>query len=635
MTSYPLRSHRIWILAALTLTLVIGVFGVVLAHPLRAAAGGGIDPVGSAVCTAAPWNPEAIYVADDVVYHNGHQWRAKWWTQGEEPGTTGQWGVWEDLGPCDDSQVTPTPTPATEPLPAPDWPAAVFAPYVDATGWPPFSIYETAQQEGFLHYVLAFIVNSGAQTCQAAWGGYDDYVIGDYMLDEINGVRQLNGDVMISFGGAANTPLAASCTNVTALQAEYQRVIDAYGLTHIDFDVEGAWVADAASIARRSQAIAALQQAAQDQGKTLEVWFTLPVLPNGLTSDGLNVLQSALDDGVDIAGVNIMAMDYGDNAAPDPDGKMGEYAIQAAQSTFQQLKTLYANNGISKTDAELWRMIGITPMIGLNDVTTEVFYQQDAQEVLDFAQQQHIGLLSQWSANRDKQCDEGAVDYVSPSCSSILQTPFEFAHIFNAYTGDGGTPAPTPTPTNPTPTPTPTPTPNPTSTPTTTPVPTSTPTTAPTATPTPTPAPGACTAPPWDPTAVYVADDIVSHNGHQWRAKWWTQGEEPGTTGQWGVWEDLGPCDGGEATLTPTPTNPSPTPNPTSTPAPGACTAPPWDPTAVYVADDIVSHNGHQWRAKWWTQGEEPGTTGQWGVWEDLGPCDGGTLMDAIYNGLK
>src|SRR5690606_27118347 len=51
------------------------------------------------------------------------------------------------------------------------------------------------------------------------------------------------------------------------------------------------------------------------------------------------------------------------------------------------------------------------------------------------------------------------------------------------------------------------------------------------------------------------------------------------------------------------------------------CTDPAWNASAVYTGGDRVSHNGHAWRAKWWTQGEEPGTTGEWGVWEDLGPC--------------
>ncbi len=78
----------------------------------------------------------------------------------------------------------------------------------------------------------------------------------------------------------------------------------------------------------------------------------------------------------------------------------------------------------------------------------------------------------------------------------------------------------------------------------------------------------------------------------------------------------------GGSNPTPTPTlPPGATPTPTPTPPPGQCSAPAWDPSTVYVGGNVVSHNGHLWRAKWWTQGEEPGTTGPWGVWEDLGPC--------------
>ncbi len=41
-----------------------------------------------------------------------------------------------------------------------------------------------------------------------------------------------------------------------------------------------------------------------------------------------------------------------------------------------------------------------------------------------------------------------------------------------------------------------------------------------------------------------------------------------------------------------------------------------WDAKKVYVAGDIVNHNGKTWLAGWWTQNEEPGTTGEWGVWK-------------------
>ncbi|MGB2567230.1 CocE/NonD family hydrolase C-terminal non-catalytic domain-containing protein [Micromonospora citrea] len=58
----------------------------------------------------------------------------------------------------------------------------------------------------------------------------------------------------------------------------------------------------------------------------------------------------------------------------------------------------------------------------------------------------------------------------------------------------------------------------------------------------------------------------------------------------------------------------------TVAPAP-ACTDPAWQPTSIYNTGDVVSHGGHRWRAQWWTQNQEPGTTGQYGVWVDLGPC--------------
>ncbi|WP_328902123.1 lytic polysaccharide monooxygenase [Streptomyces sp. NBC_00441] len=54
---------------------------------------------------------------------------------------------------------------------------------------------------------------------------------------------------------------------------------------------------------------------------------------------------------------------------------------------------------------------------------------------------------------------------------------------------------------------------------------------------------------------------------------------------------------------------------------PGDCAASAWEAGRVYNGGDTVSYNGHTWRAKWWVQGDQPGTTGEWGVWEDLGTC--------------
>ncbi len=251
-----------------------------------------------------------------------------------------------------------------------NWPAHVFAPYVDMTLYPTPNLVSFAQTEGIKFFSLAFIVADGTTP---SWGGYSAYDVNGGAFDQqmrtqISGLRALGGDVMASFGGEAGQELALVITNVSQLAAAYQSVINAYQLTHVDFDIEGAAVADHASIDRRSQALAQLQQQAAAAGKTLDISFTLPVLPTGLTPDGLYVVQSALKYGLKISVVNIMTMDYGDGAAPNPQGQMGAYAIQAATSLHGQLQTAY---GAALTSAQAWQMIGVTPMIGVNDVTDE------------------------------------------------------------------------------------------------------------------------------------------------------------------------------------------------------------------------------------------------------------------------
>lgn len=44
---------------------------------------------------------------------------------------------------------------------------------------------------------------------------------------------------------------------------------------------------------------------------------------------------------------------------------------------------------------------------------------------------------------------------------------------------------------------------------------------------------------------------------------------------------------------------------------------PEWDINKQYVGGEIVTHNGKLWKAEWWTNREEPGTTGEWGVWRE------------------
>ena len=189
-------------------------------------------------------------------------------------------------------------------------------------------------------------------------------------------------------------------------------------------------MADPVSINRRSAVLAQLQAAATNAGRTLNISLTLPVLPSGLDNNGLYVLQSAVSNHVNLTCVNIMAMDFGDNAAPSPAGKMGTYSIMAATNLFNQMKSVYQAANITKSSAQLWQMIGVTPMLGVNDAQDEIFDQTAAGQLVSFAESQHAGRLAFWSLNRDV-----------PGGSGITQTAFQFTGIFLPYSG-GTNPAP-------------------------------------------------------------------------------------------------------------------------------------------------------------------------------------------------
>ncbi|BCJ43377.1 hypothetical protein GCM10010168_43130 [Actinoplanes ianthinogenes] len=261
-------------------------------------------------------------------------------------------------------------------------------------------------------FSLAFVTASG---CKASWFGAFDPRQKQF-ADQISAIRSAGGDVKVSFGGATGVELAQACTSTTALQAEYQAVVDAYNLKYIDLDIEGAASADTASIDRRSTALAALQKA----NPGLKISLTLPVLPEGLTADGLNVVKSAKNAGVDLDLVNIMAMDYGRSAQD-----YGDLAIQAVKSTKDQIKSLYGNS-----DAAAFKMVGVTPMIGKND-DSGTFTQSDAKDLVAFANTNHLGFVSFWEMQRDKNACQGALF----QCTNVSQTAFEFSKIFAGFQG--------------------------------------------------------------------------------------------------------------------------------------------------------------------------------------------------------
>jgi chitodextrinase len=298
------------------------------------------------------------------------------------------------------------------------FPTQVFAPYVDVL-LGDFDAFKLANNANTVSkfYTLAFIVNGG--NCEARWGGVIPLSQDGPLMTDINALRAAGGDVIVSFGGASGIELAQSCSTDDSLLAQYQAVVSRYNLKRVDFDVEGAASADPTSRARRNRVLLRLRNA----NPGLRVQYTLPVLPSGLT-DGVGLLQNANSVNFVPDIVNIMAMDYGASFPAD----MGQNAIDAMNATVSQLRTIFPG----RTNAQYWAMIGVTPMIGVNDVQSETFQLSDAQDVLTFARNNGAGLIAMWSANRDHQCAANETGLFQ--CTRITQSPFAFATIFKGFT---------------------------------------------------------------------------------------------------------------------------------------------------------------------------------------------------------
>jgi chitinase len=189
----------------------------------------------------------------------------------------------------------------------------------------------------------------------------------------ISALKESGATVRVSFGGASGKELAETCTSATALAKAYGEALDAAGSAQADFDIEGDALTDSTSVALRSKAIALLQKERSD----LKVSFTLPVMPSGLDSDSLALLESANDNAV------------------------------------------------------AWQGMALTSMIGVNDVSGETFSLSDAAQVRTFAEEKEVAWVSMWSTFRDQQCESGSSDDdAATDCSGVTQSAGAFGEAF-------------------------------------------------------------------------------------------------------------------------------------------------------------------------------------------------------------
>ncbi|MEO7589454.1 MAG: carbohydrate-binding protein [Arachnia sp.] len=445
---------------------------------------------------------------------------------------------------------------------------AWFAAYVDATTFPQLD-FENPTTEATRDVVLSFIVASPGTPCAPSWGK-------DYTLDSaaenldldrrIARLRQNQGDVVVSFGGAINDELAVVCTDEKQLLKAYSAVVDRYDLRTIDLDLEGVGLTDTAATDRRAAAIAKLQVERSALNKDLRVWLTLPVAPSGLTVEGVQAVTSMLNAGVDLSGVNVMTMDYGGSRTEDM--SMLDASTAALNATHRQLTNVYSAAGNPLGPATLWRRMGATPMIGQNDVPGEVFGLDAATELNKFATERGMGRLSMWSLNRDLTCGPNYPNpkIVSNSCSGVDQGSSTFAQALRGDLTDSPDKAAV--------------TPNAVESETAGPVDDD---------------PKNSPYPIWEEDVAYVEGTRIVWHRNVYVSKWWSTGDVPDdpTVDQFSSpWQLVGPVLPGEK---PIPTPPLP-----------AGTYPEWEAGTVYTTGERVLMNGVGFTAKWWTQGQSP-----------------------------
>ncbi len=307
-----------------------------------------------------------------------------------------------------------------------------FAPYVDTTLTPALAFQQPDVNPAH-DAVLGFVVAAPDEACRPSWGGYHGLDDAATALDLDRRVAQLRGrggSAIVSFGGQRNDELAVACEDEGRLTDAYWAVAKRYGTDTLDFDIEGDALRDTAANARRAKAVRSVQRRAREAGGRLAVWVTLPVTPEGMRGDALAVVRSFLAAGVDLAGVNVMAMNLGSSDAPVRDMRDG--IERATNATRGQVAAVYAQAGTDLGDAETWRKVGVTVMIGQNDVEGEQLSVAQARRLTRFFRTRGVGRVSMWSLNRDAQCGVTfpQVGVHSNLCSGVRQRPQQFSRTF-------------------------------------------------------------------------------------------------------------------------------------------------------------------------------------------------------------
>jgi chitinase len=416
-----------------------------------AASGAACDPDRSSVdlidqsavncSTATPWTVGVHYAVGAVVTFQGsvYQCIQAHTAQSDWPPNVvpALWGLTSCGGGTPDAGTPPAPDAGTPPAPDAGTPPADAGPGGTAAGFI-FSPYkDTSINMDFNTNVISTLV-PGTRTPIATdmkanqakaitlafatgqcgtenWGGVQGAAIASANVPLLNNAGV---DYIISTGGAAG---AFTCASDSGFATFVNRWVSPH-LVGVDFDIEaGQSQTDILNLIRRIGP-------AHSAHPGLRFSLTIATLANTDGSESLNVTGTQILQAVNtvfgsipsFVTVNLMTMDYGAPSqfvcvVANGTCDMGKSAIQAAQNLHAKHAIPFAN-------------IEITPMIGGNDVQSNVFKLPDCNTVATFVIQNKLAGVHFWSYDRDVDCPPGSA---SPVCNSLGGAgPHGFLHRF-------------------------------------------------------------------------------------------------------------------------------------------------------------------------------------------------------------
>ena len=256
----------------------------------------------------------------------------------------------------------------------------------------------TEALRGFKALTLAF---ASGECGKEHWGGLNAQALA---TANIVALQQANVGYIISTGGVDGM---FTCESEQGMGAFIRR----YESTHLlgfDFNIE------AQQTEAMIQSLVKQVGIAMKNHPDLRFSFTLAALGSG-DNDSLNrtgqwVMKAITKEGLENYYINLMVMNYGK-------ADQGNCMVRSGQCDMTASAIRAVNNLSRKYHLPL-RRIEVTPMIGVNDETSNVFTLEDAHKLASFAKTYGLGGLHFWSLNRDTACTNVTTS-VSATCNNL------------------------------------------------------------------------------------------------------------------------------------------------------------------------------------------------------------------------